>query len=177
MRCSAPLRAGRACRPPFRDRAGYRSRRVRKRQTGGASRRSSGIPSNGPSDWRRCAGSRRPFDATFSLPDGPRTMTIHVLGFAGSLRAGSYNRALLRAATSLLPDGMEIETAEISAIPLFDADVEAQGMPPPVREIRSRIAAADAILIATPEYNYSIPGVLKNALDWISRPPDPPLAG
>jgi chromate reductase, NAD(P)H dehydrogenase (quinone) len=104
-------------------------------------------------------------------------MPLHVLGIAGSLRAGSYNRMLLRAASSLLPDDMTLEFAEIAAIPLYNADLEAQALPESVQTLKERIRAADALLIATPEYNYSIPGVLKNALDWASRPPDPPLQG
>jgi chromate reductase len=96
---------------------------------------------------------------------------LHILGIAGSLRAASYNRGLLRAAAGLLPGGVELETMSLGEIPLYDADVERQGEPAAVRELKRRIAAADSLLIATPEYNYSIPGVLKNALDWASRPP------
>jgi chromate reductase len=102
---------------------------------------------------------------------------IHVLGFSGSLRKGSYNTALLAAAADLLPEGMTLETFDLSPIPLYNDDVRAAGYPGAVRTFRERIASADALLIATPEYNYSIPGVLKNALDWASRPPDPPLNG
>ncbi|AEG61464.1 NADPH-dependent FMN reductase [Desulforamulus ruminis] len=98
-------------------------------------------------------------------------MTIHILGFAGSLREGSYNRAALRAAQELLPEGVTLEIFDLSPIPLFNEDVEKEGFPEPVQAFKERIAAADALLIATPEYNYSIPGVLKNALDWASRPP------
>lgn len=94
-----------------------------------------------------------------------------IFGIAGSLRAGSYNRALLRAATEMLPAGVTLETGEIRDIPLYDADLQAQGDPPAVALLKQRIEEADAFLIATPEYNYSIPGVLKNALDWASRPP------
>jgi chromate reductase len=101
---------------------------------------------------------------------------IHVLGVAGSLRAGSYNKVLLRAAAELLPDGMTLEIFDIAPIPLYNEDVERAGFPASVRAFRERIAAADALLIATPEYNYSVPGVLKNAIDWASRPPDSPLA-
>jgi len=102
---------------------------------------------------------------------------IRVLGLAGSLRQGSHNRAALRAAAQLAPEGLAIEPLDLHAIPLYDGDVEAQGFPPPVQELRARIAAADAILFATPEYNHSIPGVLKNAIDWASRPPDQPFSG
>jgi len=102
---------------------------------------------------------------------------IHVLGMSGSLRKGSYNTALLAAASELLPEGMTLERFDLSSIPLYNDDVRVLGYPKPVQELRDRIAAADALLIATPEYNYSIPGVLKNAVDWASRPPDPPLSG
>jgi len=104
-------------------------------------------------------------------------MTLRILGMAGSLRTGSYNRALLRAAGSLLPDGMVLEIAEIGNLPLYDQDLEARGLPAPVQELKARIGSADALLIATPEYNYSVPGVLKNAIDWVSRRPNPPLDG
>ena len=97
-------------------------------------------------------------------------MSIHVLGFSGSLRRASYNSAALRAAVELVPEGMTIETFDLSPIPFYNEDLRSKGMPEPVRNFRDRITAADALLIATPEYNYSIPGVLKNALDWASRP-------
>jgi chromate reductase len=97
---------------------------------------------------------------------------MRVLGIAGSLRAGSFNRALLRAATEVAPDGMEIRIFEgLAAVPLYDADVEAKGDPEPVVALKAAIRGADALLIATPEYNYGVPGVLKNAIDWASRPP------
>lgn len=95
---------------------------------------------------------------------------IHILGFAGSLRKGSYNRAALRAAEELLPEGVSLETFDLSPIPLYNGDVEDAGIPEPVKRFKERIAAADALLIVTPEYNYSLPGVLKNAIDWASRP-------
>ncbi len=95
--------------------------------------------------------------------------SVHVLGFAGSLRRDSYNKKLLHVAQELLPAGMTLEIFDLLPIPLYNADVEAQGMPAPVQHFRERMAAADALLIATPEYNYSISGVLKNALDWASR--------
>ena len=104
-------------------------------------------------------------------------LDIHVLGISGSLRKGSYNTGLLHAASEVLPEGMTLETFDLSSIPLYNDDVRLLGYPEPVKEFRDRIAAADALLIATPEYNYSIPGVLKNAIDWASRPPDPPLDG
>jgi chromate reductase, NAD(P)H dehydrogenase (quinone) len=102
---------------------------------------------------------------------------ITVLGICGSLRAGSYNKAALRTAIELKPPGMTIETADIGSFPLYNEDVLARGYPPPVETLRRQIAAADALLFVTPEYNYSIPGVLKNAIDWASRPPDQPFAG
>jgi chromate reductase len=100
---------------------------------------------------------------------------LHVLGIAGSLRRGSFNRALIRAALDLAPDGMTIETFDLSPLPLFNADVEELGDPLSVAEFKQAIRDADALLIATPEYNYGMPGVLKNALDWASRPPESPL--
>jgi chromate reductase len=103
--------------------------------------------------------------------------TVQILGIAGSLRAGSYNAALLRAAQALAPDGMSIGIISIDTIPLYNDDVRAQGYPPQVADFRARIKAADGVLIATPEYNYSIPGVLKNAIDWASRPPEQPFEG
>jgi len=96
---------------------------------------------------------------------------FRILGIAGSLRRGSYNRALLRAAVELAPEGVEIGAFErLGEIPPYNEDVRQQGDPEPVRALKEAIAAADALLIATPEYNYSIPGVLKNAIDWASRP-------
>lgn len=94
---------------------------------------------------------------------------VSILGFAGSLRKGSYNRAILRAATELLPANATIEIYDLEGLPLFNQDLEDQPTQK-VREFKAKIKAADAILIATPEYNYSIPGVLKNAIDVASRP-------
>src|SRR5260370_8821382 len=102
---------------------------------------------------------------------------ITVLAICGSLRQGSYNKAALRTAIEEKPPGMTIESADIGSIPLYNEDVRALGFPPPVERLRSQIAAADALLFVTPEYNYSMPGVLKNAIDWASRPPDQPFAG
>jgi len=99
------------------------------------------------------------------------TNRFQILGIAGSLRRASYNRGLLRAAEQLAPDGVDIRTFDLVPVPLFNEDVEAEGDPAPVRELKEQIRAADALLIACPEYNYSIPGVLKNAVDWASRPP------
>ena len=94
-----------------------------------------------------------------------------IFGIAGSLRAGSYNLALLRAAREVLPPGVGLEIGHIDDIPLYNADLQSQGDPAPVLRLKKQIEDADTFLIATPEYNYSIPGVLKNALDWASRPP------
>lgn len=94
---------------------------------------------------------------------------LHILGFAGSLRRQSHNRALLCAAPELLPAAATLEIFDLDDIPFFNVDVEAVETPAPVLAFRDRIKAADALLIATPEYNYSVPGVLKNAIDWASR--------
>ncbi len=94
---------------------------------------------------------------------------ITIFGFAGSLRRGSFNKALLRAATELVPGGAVLETFDLDGIPPFNQD-EDENPPAKVREFKAKIKAADALLIATPEYNYSMPGVLKNAIDWASRP-------
>jgi chromate reductase len=94
---------------------------------------------------------------------------ITILGFAGSLRKGSYNKALLRAAAELSPRDAKLELFDLEGIPPFNQDLENR-MPEKVEEFKAKIKAADAILIATPEHNYSIPGVLKNAMDWASRP-------
>jgi len=96
---------------------------------------------------------------------------FRVLGIPGSLRRGSYNRGLLRAAHEVAPDDVRIEVFDLHGIPPYDEDVREQGIPEPVARLNAAIASADAVLIATPEYNWSIPGVLKNALDWVSRPP------
>ena len=93
-----------------------------------------------------------------------------ILGFAGSLRKGSYNKALLNAAVELAPENTEIEVFNLEGIPLFNQDLELQP-PSIVREFKEKIKAADALLIVTPEYNYSMSGVIKNALDVASRPP------
>jgi chromate reductase len=102
---------------------------------------------------------------------------VSVLGVCGSLRQGSFNHAALNTAIELRPAGMEVTVADISGIPLYNEDVRAQGFPPSVETLRQQIKAADALLIACPEYNYSMSGVLKNAIDWASRPPDQPFAG
>ena len=97
------------------------------------------------------------------------TAPIRILGIAGSLRRESYNRAALRAATQLVPTGSSLEIFELEGIPLFNQDDE-RNPPTKVVEFKQSIRQADAILIVTPEYNYSIPGVLKNAIDWATRP-------
>jgi chromate reductase len=94
---------------------------------------------------------------------------IHILGFAGSLRRQSYNRALLSAAHEMTPDDATLEIFDLEGIPPFNQDLEDKP-PEKVKDFKAKIRAADAILIVTPEYNYSIPGVLKNAIDWASRP-------
>lgn len=104
-------------------------------------------------------------------------MAFKVLGISGSLRQASTNTMALRAAQKLAPAGMRIDIADISRIPLYNGDVHAAGEPESVTSLKAQIRAADAVLIATPEYNFSIPGVLKNALDWVSRPPEPPFDG
>ena len=94
-----------------------------------------------------------------------------ILGISGSLRAGSYNTALLRAARPMAPAGVHLEVATLHGIPLYDGDVEQRdGLPTAVTVLKDEIAASDAVLLVTPEYNNGIPGVFKNAIDWLSRP-------
>ena len=100
---------------------------------------------------------------------------LNVLALSGSLRAASFNSAALRAAQKLAPPGMVITIHGLDGIPLYNEDVKALGYPPAVQALRDAIKAADALLIATPEYNFSISGVLKNAIDWASRPPEQPF--
>lgn len=95
--------------------------------------------------------------------------SVSILGFAGSLRKSSYNKALVWAAGELIPKDVKLDVFDIDGIPPFNQDFETR-MPEKVKEFKARIEAADALLIATPEYNFSIPGVLKNAIDWASRP-------
>jgi chromate reductase len=94
-----------------------------------------------------------------------------LIGISGSLRRGSYNTALLRAAAEETSDDVELRIAAIRGIPLYDGDLEAKGIPEPVAVLKEAIAAADGLILVTPEYNNSIPGVLKNAIDWLTRPP------
>jgi chromate reductase len=97
---------------------------------------------------------------------------VKILGISGSLRKASYNTALLRAAVGLMPEGVELEIGSIAGIPLYDGDLEAsQGIPSAVQALKKRIEQTDGLLLVTPEYNNSIPGVFKNAIDWLSRPP------
>ena len=94
-----------------------------------------------------------------------------IIGISGSLRAGSLNSALLRAAAASMPPGATLDIASIKGIPLYDGDLEAsEGIPAPVAALKDRVAAADGVLLVTPEYNSGIPGVFKNAIDWMSRP-------
>ena len=96
---------------------------------------------------------------------------VKFLGIAGSLRQGSYNRGLIRAAVELAPDGITVQPYTLDDVPFYNGDLEAEGDPEPVVRFKRAIGAADALLIATPEYNHCVPGVLKNAIDWASRPP------
>lgn len=106
------------------------------------------------------------------------TRPYKVAGISGSLREGSYNTATLRAAQELAPESLDIGIVTLEDVPLFNQDVEAIGWPDRVQELRERLQAADAVIFASPEYNYSITGVLKNAIDWLSRPEgDAPLNG
>ena len=103
--------------------------------------------------------------------------TMRILGISGSLRKESFNTKLLRAARELVPEGHTIEAFDIAPIPIYNHDVYEAGFPVEVVQFREAIRAADALLVATPEYNYSVPGVLKNAIDWASRAPSQPFAG
>lgn len=105
------------------------------------------------------------------------TQSFTVLGICGSLRDGSYNAMALQLAARSMPPTMRLDLFALHDIPLFNGDVLARGMPPEVHDLREKIRSADAVLLGSPEYNYSISGVLKNALDWVSRGADQPLAG
>ena len=100
---------------------------------------------------------------------------LRFLGISGSLRKGSFNTAALKAAAGLMPAGASLEIFDISGFPLYNEDVKLQGFPEPVQKLREKIAEADGIVFATPEYNSSVSGVLKNAIDWASRPPEQPF--
>jgi NAD(P)H-dependent FMN reductase len=95
---------------------------------------------------------------------------VRIIGIAGSLRSGSFNAALLRAAAEECPKAATLEIESIRGIPLYDGDLEAQGLPARVSELKEIVAKADALLLVTPEYNNSIPGTFKNAIDWLTRP-------
>jgi chromate reductase len=99
---------------------------------------------------------------------------VKLIGISGSLRKQSYNSAALRAISSILPENTKFSIADISRLPFYNSDVEQLGLPDMVGNLRAQVAAADAIIFAVPEYNFSLPGVLKNALEWLSRPPQPP---
>jgi chromate reductase, NAD(P)H dehydrogenase (quinone) len=102
---------------------------------------------------------------------------MKIIGLSGSLRKNSYNTAALRAAAEVAPEGVTVELADLSQIPMYNEDLRGGGWPAPVDHLASQIRSADALLFATPEYNFSIPGMLKNAIDWVSRYPDQPFAG
>jgi len=104
------------------------------------------------------------------------TTSLDIVGLCGSLRTASINRAALHLAGAVMPSGMTLDIAEIRGIPFFDGDVMAQGFPAAVTALRERVRKADGVVIATPEYNFSTPGVLKNTLDWLSRGDDQPFA-
>jgi chromate reductase, NAD(P)H dehydrogenase (quinone) len=111
-----------------------------------------------------------PFDHRLSIfQENPMAGSIKILGIAGSVRKASFNKSALRAAQKLVPEGASIEIFDIDGLPGFNQDEE-KNPPAKVTELKAKIRAADAILFVTPEYNYSIPGVLKNAIDWASRP-------
>jgi chromate reductase, NAD(P)H dehydrogenase (quinone) len=102
---------------------------------------------------------------------------MKILGFSGSLRKDSFNTAALRAAQQLVPAGSALEIFSLAEIPIYNEDLRDKGVPASVQKFRDAIRAADAVLIACPEYNYSFSGVLKNAIDWASRPPEQPFDG
>jgi chromate reductase len=102
---------------------------------------------------------------------------IKLLGISGSLRAQSYNSGALSVVGSVLPEDMEFDVTGLSDLPFYNADVEQRGFPAAVESFRRNVAAADALIFAVPEYNFSVSGVLKNALEWLSRPPNSPTNG
>lgn len=103
---------------------------------------------------------------------------MHILAIIGSLRKHSYNRMVYEVVKGMLPPGVTMDEANIADLPPYNDDVrQEQGYPPPVQRLREQIAAADAVLFISPEYNYSVPGFLKNAIDWVSRAPNPPFVG
>lgn len=102
-------------------------------------------------------------------------MAFRIIGLCGSLRKGSFNAMALRAAAKLAPKEMSLEIADIASVPMYNDDLRVAGEPHVVSELKAKVRGADAVLLVTPEYNFSIPGVLKNTLDWLSRPPEPPF--
>ncbi len=102
---------------------------------------------------------------------------MHILGISGSLRKDSFNTAALRACQQRLPEGVRMSLFDLAPVPLYNEDVRAQGFPAPVQALRDAIAHADALILSSPEYNYSVSGVMKNAIDWVSRPPEQPFDG
>jgi chromate reductase len=149
--------------------------------------RASTVDTREPATVTRAAGGATVSDARSeakteetAAPDSePLTgRPLRILGLAGSYRDGSFNQALLRAAIEEAPAGVVIEPFDLRDVPFYDADLEAAGDPPPVRQLKEAIAASDGLLIATPEYNRGLPARIKNAIDWASRPPfAAPLAG
>jgi chromate reductase len=109
-----------------------------------------------------------------ALSDRP---SLKLLGISGSLRSQSYNSGALQAVASLIPEGAAFSIAGLADLPFYNADVEQRGFPTAVEQFRSNVVAADALIFAAPEYNFSVSGVLKNALEWLSRPPNPPAFG
>jgi len=120
------------------------------------------------------AGVRR---SSHFLNLGLTMSTLKVVALSGSLRAKSYNHAALQAAASLAPDDLSIQIVDYSGVPLYNQDLQAQGFPPSVQSLGAAIAQADGLLIASPEYNFSVSGVLKNAIDWLSRMNPQPFKG
>ena len=96
---------------------------------------------------------------------------LRILGIPGSIRRASFNRGLIEAAAELAPAGVTVEPYDLRDVPLYDGDLDGPDLPEPVRRLKEAVAAADGVLFSTPEYNYSVPGILKNAFDWASRPP------
>jgi chromate reductase, NAD(P)H dehydrogenase (quinone) len=133
-----------------------------------------GDGSGGGAGWRRARHEIGEDGPTFQ-PDAGEP--LRVVGVAGSLRRGSLNRALLAAARDLCPPELRIEIHDLAGIPLFDEDTELAGVPYAVARLREAVAGADGFLVATPEYNHGVPGVMKNAFDWLSRPPGQSVLG
>ena len=174
-----PLDDERFKRPRQPDRQGHA---LRGRARGpGPRRRARARPATSACSWTRAArstGAPPPSRSRGRLGRQGGLSTMRILGIAGSLRKGSYNRGLLRAARELMPEGVELVEYDIRDLPFYDGDVETAGDPESVVALKDAIREADALLIATPEYNRGVPGGLKNAVDWASRPPlGSPLAG